>query len=80
VPLRALDNKGDVSVLSGVRDNPVWMDSIAISWREPVHQNIVIKRVKRGLDGLMVIIQSSGMVHDVLGVVITRKTENQMKS
>ena len=71
-----LDNKRNVSVLSGVLDNPVWRDMIAISWREPVAQNADIKRVKLCLDSFMLVIQSSGLVYNVLGVATTVKTEN----
>ena len=71
-----LDNKRNESVLSGVLDNPVGRDMIAISWREPVAQNADTKRVKLCLDSFMLVIQSSGLVYNVIGVATTVKTEN----
>ena len=77
--LQALDNKRDITALSGARDRPVWSDFIAFSWREPVAENIGVKTVKVSLDSVTVIIQSSGVVHDVRGVATTTKTENYRK-
>ena len=77
-----LNNKSNCIVLAiiGVnvraRDDPVWADIIAISSREPILQNLVIKRVKLFLREPMVIVQVSSFVQDIPGVTTTTQTKN----
>jgi hypothetical protein len=63
-PLLMLDNESDCEVNSFfvVWNGPLWADIIACGRREPIVQNLVIKRVKLRFDGLVVVVQFSSFV------------------
>ena len=81
--LLARDEKGNGVIFriiralrTSIRDDPVWTDIIVLSCGEPIIQNLVIKRIKLRLGSLMVVIQMSSCVQDILWVATTTKTRN----
>jgi len=53
----------------------LWTDIIAISRREPIVQNLVVKRAKLCLDVLVVVVQFGSFVQDILWVAAATKTK-----
>ena len=76
-----LDNEGnrEVNRFSGAWDRPLWINIVAIDRREPIVQNLVIKRIKLVLDGFVVIVQFRSFGQDILWEAIAMKTIDYIK-
>jgi hypothetical protein len=77
----ALDNESnsEVNGFSEAWDGPLWADIVVIGLSEPIVQNLVIKRVKLCLDGLVVVVQFGSFVQDILGVAAATKPKYYRK-
>ena len=60
--------------------SPLRVDIIGVSWREPVIQYLVIKRVELGLNSLLVVVELYGLHQYILQIATTGEMRNCVRN